>query len=392
MITRTSLLPTFNMHNKRVFVRADLNVPIKNGIITNDYRLQALLPTIKYIQQAGGKIILATHIGRPKNVDPSLSTRALIPWFTSHGYSITFQSDLEQAYTDSFKDFHTILLLENLRFFPGEKNGDSAFAQKLASLGDYYVDDAFGSLHRTDASIVLVPTFFPADKRTIGLLVERELQMLDRLLTPEQPFSLILGGGKVADKIPIINALLPRIHSLLLCTAISNTFVKALGNSIGKSLVDEAALPLCKELVDRAQELGVIVYLPVDYYAAHDSFNGPVITEPIDAQAFPHDAVAISIGPKTVALYAREFMKDHTLFVNGLMGDLNRPETLRGTQLLYAAIGRSPALSVIGGGDSVAAAYQLGDVSQFDYLSTGGGATLAYISGQELPGLSVLNV
>ncbi|MFI5332860.1 MAG: phosphoglycerate kinase [Candidatus Babeliales bacterium] len=390
MIPRTSLLPTFNLHNKRVFVRADLNVPIKQGIISNDYRLQAVLPTLNYIQKAGGKIILATHIGRPHGVDPALSTRILVPWFTQHGYSVHFQPDLDNAYSNSVKDPDTILLLENLRFFPGEQNADTSFAQKLASLGDYYVDDAFGALHRTDASITLTPTFFSPDKRTIGFLVERELQMLDRLLKPEQPLSLILGGGKVADKIPIINALLPRIHALLLCPAISNTFVKALGNPMGKSLIDEAAIPLCKEIMDRAQELGVIVYVPVDYYAARDSFNGPLIPDPIDAHAFPDDAIAINIGPKTVALYAREFMKDHTLFINGLMGDVNRPETLKGTELLYAAIGQSPAFSIIGGGDSVAAAYQLGKASSFDYLSTGGGATLAYISGQELPGLSCI--
>jgi phosphoglycerate kinase len=159
---------------------------------------------------------------------------------------------------------------------------------------------------------------------------------------------------------------------------------------MGKSLVDQEALPLCKDMLAQAQELGVIVQLPIDYYVARNTFNGPIIPEPIDADAFPNDAVAISIGPKTVALYAREFMKDHTLFINGLMGDIGRPETLRGTQLLFTAIGQSPAFSIIGGGDSVAAAYQLSDASLFDHLSTGGGATLAYISGQELPGLSAL--
>lgn len=391
MISPLCLLSNFNLTNKRVLLRADLNVPLKNGTIMNDYRLQAILPTINYIQCAGGKVILATHIGRPTGKDESLTTRLLIPWFVSHGYSVDFQADLTKAYSQSFNDPHTILLLENLRFFSGEKNNDAHFAQQLAKLGDYYVNDAFGTMHRTDASITITPTFFSPENRTIGFLVEHELKILTQLRdNPTQPFSLVLGGGKVADKIPIITALLPHLHALFLCPAISNTFVKAIGKSVGKSVVDEESLPLCKEIIHQAEKLGVMIQFPIDYYIARDSFNGPIVSDPVTADRFPESGVALSIGPETVSLYAKECMKDHTLFINGLMGDIRRPETLRGTQQLFNAIGQSSAFSIIGGGDSVAAVYQLGDASLFSYLSTGGGATLAYISGQPLPGLTVL--
>lgn len=387
----TSLLPTFNLKNKRVLLRADLNVPLRNGVMVNDYRLQALLPTIDYIQQAGAKIILATHIGRPLKSDPTLSTRLLIPWFEQHGYTIHFQPDVTKAHAESLKDFDTILLLENMRFFPGEKNGDLTFAHQLASLGDYYVNDAFGTLHRTDTSVTLTPSLFDPDKRTIGFLVAHEMAMLDHLRSnTQQPFTLVLGGGKVADKIPLIKALLPRLHALLLCPAISNTFVKAMGKPMGKSLIDEKAMPECTHILKEAAELGVMVQLPIDYYIARDTFNGPVITDQVTADAFPDYGVALSIGPKTVMLYAQEFMKDQTIFFNGLMGDLARPETLQGTKALFDALSKSPAKRYIGGGDSVAAAYQLHSASSFDYISTGGGATLAYISGGALPGLAAL--
>ncbi len=387
MITVTSNLKNLTLTNQRVFLRVDLNVPIKNKKIVNDHRLRAIKPTIDLIQEKGGKIILATHIGRPHNHDPNLSTKILIPWFKQQDYKIEYESDFAIAYEKSFKTIDTILLLENMRFFPGEKKADQNFAQQLARLGDYYVNDAFALLHRNDTSITLVPKQFPPSKRTIGLLIEQELIMLNKLLNnPQKPFVLIIGGGKVSDKLPLLYNLLDKVNTILLCPAIVFTFLRALGKSVGKSLVDKSALELCQHLLHKAQKNNVNIMFPIDYQIAHDTFDGPLSI--VEADTIPDNGIGISIGPKTATFFAHEIRSAKTIFFNGLMGTSQRKETLEGVNAIFKAMGQSPGLSIIGGGDSVAAAQLLGVEDKISYLSTGGGATLTHLSEQELPGLT----
>jgi phosphoglycerate kinase len=384
----TSLLPSLSLHNKRVFLRADLNVPLKNGSIIDDYRLQALLPTIDLIQKKGGKIILATHIGRPKGFDGMLSTQHVLPWFKKADYKITYEADLAAAVTKSYHDFDTILLLENMRFFPGEKNHDPLFAQQLADLGDYYVNDAFALLHRADTSITMVPELFAPNHRTIGLLIEKELAMLNNLLeNPAKPFVLILGGGKVADKLPILYSLIDTVDVILLGPAIVCTFLKAHNKPVGKSLVDDTQLESCNQFIVDAHQRNIKIVFPVDYLIAHETFNGSLSYT--NADEFPADAVSVSIGPKTAQIFAQEISRAGTIFFNGLMGTTQRPETLNEVNTLFHAMADSSGTSIVGGGDSVAAAQLLNVANSLDFLSTGGGATLAYLAGEDLPGLSV---
>lgn len=393
----TCHIPAWELHNKRVFLRADLNVPLVNGTIADDYRLRALIPTIQLIQKKGGIILLATHIGRPKTPDPKLSTRLLIPWFAKHGLEVTFAATPQDAQcmlkTVTSKNHEppqkALVLLENLRFFPGEKNRDQNFAQELAALGDFYVNDAFGSLHRTDTSITLVPALFAPEKKSIGLLVEWELLALEPLLvSPKKPYVAVIGGGKVADKLPLLEGLLSKVDALLLCPAIIFTFLKAQGKSVGKSLVDPSALGTCEKLLALAQERHVTIHVPLDYQIAHDTISGPLSY--VDAEAIPDNGIGISVGPKTIAAYTQILNGAHTIFFNAAMGFSSREKTLQGTYALIRAIAQAPGLSIVGGGDSVAAVEKMGLEKKIGYLSTGGGATLAYISGQELPGLSAL--
>lgn len=381
-----SHLNEFNVANKRVFLRSDLNVPMSNGAITNDYRLKQILPTIDLIQKKGGKVILATHIGRPKNHEQNLSTKNLLSWFTERHYSIEFAENLEEAAQKSLQQNGTILLLENLRFWPGEKSDDKQFAQQLANLGDYYVNDAFATLHRHDTSITLVPQLFAPKKRTIGLLIERELHELQYLLTtPEKPFMVIIGGGKVSTKLPLIKNLFDKINIILLCPAIVFTFLKALGKDVGLSLVDNDALEDSKKILSEAQQRNVRVLFPIDYRIALNTFAGELVY--VDAENFPHNGIGISTGPKTRALWTQEIMAAKTLFLNSAMGLTDRPETWHDLYELLKIVAQSSAFTVIGGGDSVAAAQQCGIDTSIDFLSTGGGATLAYLSGEQLPGL-----
>ena len=384
-----SALSTANLSNKRVFVRADLNVPINNdGSISNDHRLTALLPTLEIIKKKGGTIILATHLGRPKKPTPDLSTKLLVPWLEKHGYSVDFQSNLSDAAPVSLHPTSDIILLENLRFFAGEQTGDLDFAQQLALLTDYYVNDAFALLHRSDTSITLLPTLLKPDNRTIGLLIEQELMMLNKLLdSPEKPFVLMIGGCKVIDKIPLIEHMLDKVQTILLGPAIVFTFLHALGKPIGKSLVDENAVELCRAIMRHAKEKKVTLLFPLDYQVAKDTYYGALSY--IETDTLPEWAVGVSIGPKTVQLFSNEIKKSHTFFYNGLMGDLHRPQTLHSIEKLFTVIQDSPGLRIIGGGDSVGAAQLLHESNCFSYLSTGGGATLAYLAKQSLPGLAL---
>jgi len=383
-----STLHNTNLSDKHILLRADLNVPIKNGTIVNDFRMLKLLPTIKTILNNDGNIVLITHIGRPTKPDPSLSTKQLVPWFEKHGYTVTFCPTLEDAQS-KIKEGNRFILLENLRFFPGEQGKDQAFAKKLASLGDYYVNDAFATMHRDDASITLVPQLFPLDQKTIGLLAEQELKKLSMILhNTARPFALIIGGGKVETKIPLLSHLIDKIDMLFLCPAIVFSFLKAQGEPVGKSLINPAALDQCKDMLKAAQERNVSVFFPIDYQIAMNTFEGPLSQVP--ANEIPENGVGISIGSQTVDLFAQEFNKAKTIVYNGLMGDIGRPETIETACALFKAMAHTKAHTIIAGGDSVAAAQECDVLDTIEWCSTGGGATIAYLSGERLPGLTAL--
>jgi phosphoglycerate kinase len=391
LVHLVSALHAADLNGLRVLLRADLNVPTHNGRITSDHRLAAVLPTIKLIRKKGGHIILATHMGRPKKSDPAFSTRILVPWFEQHGLKVTFEPDLERAQELSKKPCGDILLLENLRFFPGEQEKNPTFAQSLANLADYYVNDAFGLLHRNDASITDVPALFARNKRTIGLLIEQELMSLNSLLEePQHPFVLILGGAKIKDKLPLLQAFLPVVDTILLCPASVFTFLKAQGKPVGKSLVDDTLLDASRQILAQAHKQDVRVLFPVDYQIAQETFDGTASF--IDSTNIPNNAVGVSIGPKTEVLFAQEIEQAHSIFFNGVVGNERKPATLHGMTSLLQAMADSEAFTVLGGGDSVAIAQELGFADEMDYCSTGGGATLTYLSGQPLPGLKMFIV
>jgi phosphoglycerate kinase len=384
-----SLLPEMHLENQRVIIRADLNVPLNGSHILDDYRLASLLPTLNLLLEKKGKIVLMSHIGRPKNNAPQLSTQILVPWFKRRGYEVEFAATPEIAYEKSLEKNNSIILLENLRFFPGEKLQDPQFAQSLARLGEYYVNDAFATMHRTDSSIYITPTYFPKEKRTFGLLVEKELKMLNKLMSrPKEGFILILGGGKVVDKLPLISHMLDKADTILLCPAIVFSFAAAMGKEVGKSLIDEQAFEMCRATIAQAHEHSVELIMPSDYQVAQDSLQGPL--QIVEAQHFGTQNFGISIGPKTIEEYCAIIKSANTIFFNAAMGFPSRQATMVGTYEILNAIAQSSAFSIIGGGDSVSAAQTIKIESKVDYLSTGGGATLTYLSGQKLPGLTIL--
>jgi phosphoglycerate kinase len=385
-----SKLREWNLEHKHILLRADLNVPLHNDSITNDYRLKQVQKTINYILNDNGIVILASHLGRPKGLEQEYSLQQLMPWFIDQGYEIQFSSTLEQAH----KDLETmkapqILLLENLRFFKGEQTADHQFAKTLADLADYYVNDAFGTMHRTDTSITLVPHYFAANRRTIGFLVEHELHMLNPLLTqPEHPFILALGGGKVHEKIKLMRNLINQVDSILICPALSFSFMYALGLPTGKSLIDKTSVQLCRDILATAQQHNITVILPIDYQVADKTKDGPL--KYTKTEEIAEHEVGISIGPKTEQLFTTTISHAHTIFYNGLMGFRERPETLKGVHAVLSAMSKSNAYTVIGGGDTVGAAEYLGFAPYMSFCSTGGGATITYLSGEKLPGIEAL--
>jgi phosphoglycerate kinase len=381
-----SQLPEWNITHKKIFLRADLNVPLNQSIISNDFRLTSILPTLNYLLEKNNMVILATHIGDPKTNDQSLSTKLLIPWFKQKGYSITFAPDILCAATHPVKPNH-IVLLENLRFFPGEKNGDPFFAKELANTADYYVNDAFGTIHRNDCSITLLPYEFTENKRTIGFLIEKELCTLDTLThNPQKPFVTLLGGKKIEDKIPLIQGLLKTVDTILLCPALCFSFLKACGKTVGKSLINNELLSLCTDIMHKAEDNNKKIVLPLDYLVADKTVDGKLSY--VDANNFPLDGIGITIGPKTVQLFKKEIDTSHTFFVNCAMGFNEKPETLISSTQLFSDISYTNKVSIAAGGDTIERLSDAHVLSQFTHVSTGGGAALSYLSGKQLPGLN----
>jgi len=379
-----SIINKLNLKNKRIFLRVDLNVPIVDNKIVCDHKYTAVLPAIKLLLSKGAKIIVATHIERPEK--RKISAKTLLPLFTK--YKTKFQSDLDLAIEASSKDDYEILLIENLRFFMGEQTESKDFAKKLAQLGDYYVNDAFGVLHRKDTSVTLLPKLFGKEKSFLGPLVQHELERLNKLIhNPQRPYIFVIGGKKIHYKLPLIEKMLDKVDAILLCPAMSFTFAKKLGKNIGKSLVDDTLLPLIPTILKKAKKRGVTVVFPIDYQVAKDSFDGPVSY--IKTDDIPNDYVGVSIGEKTEQLFSDEIKKGKTVFFNGAFGNFNNPETLHGMKKVFKAMEYARIFSVIAGGDSVSYAYKLGIAKKIDHLSTGGGASLTYVSGGKLPGLDV---
>lgn len=358
--------------------------------IANDYRLQAILPTLEFIKKRGGTIVLVTHIGRPQKADPKLSTKILQPWFEKYGFTVDFAPDIQSAYKKSLEKKADITLLENIRFFPEEKSQDRLFARELARLGDFYVNDAFATLHRDDTSVTLVAEEFDSDHKTIGLLVEKEIKKLSSLLHEklQRPFVVIVGGGKPETKIPLISAFLNYADIIAICPALVFTFNKALGKEVGKSLVDDTLLDTAKSIIKKANSTQVELIFPTDYQILQ-SMQSPITT--VTQENFPKDGIGISLGPKSLLHVQQSIKQAGTIFFNCAMGLSERKDTQKNSIILLQTIAESSAYSIVAGGNSVELAFQTGLADKIGYLSTGGGATLQFLATGELPGLRYLS-
>ncbi len=384
-----------SLTGKRVLVREDFNVPLDaERNITDDKRITATLPTIRALLEKNAKIILCSHLGRPKGeVKPEFSLAPvakrlgeLLP-----GVKITFASDCvgapAQEAVANMKDGE-IVLLENLRFHKEEEKNDPAFAKELASLADVFVLDAFGTSHRAHASTAGVAAYIPA---VAGYLLKKELDFIGGALEhAERPFVAILGGAKVSDKIGVIKNLLTKCDCLVIGGGMANTFIKAQGHSVGTSLVDEGSLDLANELVAEAKERGVKMLLPVDFVVA-DKFDNDAAKKTVKADAIPEGWMCLDIGPETSALYAEEIKKAKTVVWNGPMGVFEMPNFAVGTKAVAQACAECEGVTIIGGGDSASAIKKLGFADKVSHISTGGGASLEFLEGKELPGVAALN-
>lgn len=379
--------PTFQSWNcagQRILLRADLNVPLAGNIIKGDRRLQAIKPTLNYLLAKNTQIILLTHLGRPKKQDPALSTRHLVTWFENEGYTIFFATSIPEAQQMAMSP-QTIILVENVRFFPGEKQCDPSFAQQLATLAPWYVNDAFGTLHRTDTSMTLLAEQYKKSHRSIGFLIEKELNILNNLMQkPNHPVCFVLGGGKVTDKIPLIKNLCLFADTIILCPAIVFTFLKATNKPVGQSLIDKNAFSQALSALDKAKNTNTTIVFPSDYQVAMGQIHGPLSY--VEATNIPQNSIGISIGPKTIRAIQEIFSTSRTIFYNGMMGFSDREETLTGLKAILNAMSTSSATTIVAGGDSIATVDQL-KLTRITHCMTGGGSTLTYLSGKPLPGL-----
>jgi phosphoglycerate kinase len=343
-----NIQPTFQnwqCDGSKILLRADLNVPLVNGTIIDDRRLTALLPTLDFLLGKKAMVLIATHIGRPESADPALSTRNLVSWFTAKNYQITFVDSIEKAQQAPIKP-GTILLLENLRFDPREKGSDNAFATELKKLADWYVLDAFGALHRTDSSLALLAQQYDTAHRSIGFLIEKEIGILNKLLVnPEHPSCFIIGGGKVDDKLPLIKQLFGIADTIIVCPAIAFTFLKAMAQPVGVSLVDDKLLEQAREIITQADKQSIQLLFPVDYQIAQNDKNGPLSY--VTAADFPANGFGMSIGPKTVEIIRGIIAQSKTVFYNGAMGFPERIETLAGIDAIITAMAQSHATTIV---------------------------------------------
>ena len=386
------------LSGKKVLLRCDFNVPQDKttGEITSDKRIVAALPTIRYLLDHGAAVIACSHLGKPKGTwKESLTLAPVAKRLTELlGMDVLFAKDIvgEDAKTKAAAlQPGQLLLLENLRFDPREEKNDPEFAKELASMAELYVSDAFGTVHRAHASTAGVAAYLPA---YAGLLIEKELSVMGKALEdPKRPFVAILGGAKVSDKIGVINNLLEKVDTLIIGGGMAYTFVKAQGYEVGKSLCDDSKLDYCKEMMAKAKEKGVKLLLPVDAVCIKDfpdPIDAPVETTVVPVTAIPADMEGCDIGPETMKLFADAVKASKTVVWNGPMGVFENPTLAAGTLAVAKAMAESDATTVIGGGDSAAAVQQMGLGDKMTHISTGGGASLEYLEGKELPGIAVI--
>ena len=390
-----------NVKGLRVLCRCDFNVPLKDGKITDENRLVAALPTIKKLVADGGKVILCSHLGKVKTEeDKKTKTLAPVAARLSEllGQEVKFAADPEvvgpnaKAAVEAMKD-GDVILLENTRFRAEETKNGEAFSKELASLCDVFVNDAFGTAHRAHCSNVGVASL--VDTAVVGYLMQKEIDFLGNAVeNPVRPFVAILGGAKVADKLNVISNLLEKSDTLIIGGGMAFTFLKAQGYEIGTSLVDETKIDYCKEMIEKANKLGKKLLLPVDTVAA-DAFPNPIDAEiPVEVYAvedMPANKAGFDIGPKTAELYAEAVRTAKTVVWNGPMGIFENPVLAKGTIAVAKALAETDATTIIGGGDSAAAVNQLGFGDKMTHISTGGGASLEFLEGKELPGVAAAN-
>lgn len=389
-----------NVKGKRVLVRCDFNVPLKEGKITDENRLVAALPTIKKLIADGGKVILCSHLGKPKGEPkPELSLAPVAVRLSELlGQEVKFAADPEvvgpnaKAAIEAMKDGE-VVLLENTRYRAEETKNGEAFSKDLASLCDVYVDDAFGTAHRAHCSNVGVTQY--VDTAVVGYLMQKEIDFLGNAVdNPVRPFVAILGGAKVADKLNVISNLLEKCDTLIIGGGMAFTFLKAQGKEIGKSLVDDTKLDYCREMVEKAAKLGKKLLLPVDAAVAAsfpDPIDAPIEVQNVSVDAIPADTMGLDIGPETAKLYADTVKSAKTVVWNGPMGVFENPTLAQGTIAVAKALADTEATTIIGGGDSAAAVNQLGFGDKMTHISTGGGASLEFLEGKELPGVAAAN-
>ncbi|MET4636991.1 phosphoglycerate kinase [Mycetocola sp. 2940] len=386
----------------RIVVRCDLNVPLQDGVITDDGRVRASLPTLKTLLDAGARVVVVSHLGRPEGAPDARYSLAPVAKRLSEllGSDVSFASDTvgadAQKVVGALGDGQ-VAVLENLRFNPGETSKDeadrTAFAEKLASFGDAFVSDGFGVVHRKQASVYELPKLLPS---AAGLLISTELEVLDRLTeSPERPYTVVLGGSKVSDKLGVIGHLLPRVNTLLIGGGMLFTFLAAQGHKVGSSLLEEDQLDTVRGYLAEAEKLGVDIVLPTDVVvAAAFSADAEHVVQPADAiekTPFGASGLGLDIGPDTSARFADIIRSSKTVFWNGPMGVFELAPFAAGTQAVAQALTDVDGLSVVGGGDSAAAVRALGfDDDQFGHISTGGGASLEFLEGKRLPGLEIL--
>ncbi len=412
-----------NVKGKKCLVRVDLNVPMKGGVITDENRINGALPTIKYLMEQGAKVILCSHLGRPYNIfndkikklkpEDEAKSREELDAMTLKkcslapvaarlnellGGKVTFATDVigESAKNAvaNLKDGE-VVLLENLRFHQEETKNDEAFCKALAEFCEVYVNDAFGTAHRAHASTAGIAQYGLCEEAVAGFLIGKELDVMGGALeTPVRPFVAILGGAKVSDKIGVINNLLEKVDTLIIGGGMAYTFFKAKGYSVGTSLCELEKVDLAKELIAKAEAKGVNMLLPIDTVVASEFPNpidGEIAVETVPSDAIPEDKMGLDIGEKTRELFANAVKSAKTVIWNGPMGVFENPTLAKGTIAVASALAETDATTIIGGGDSAAAVKQLGYADKMTHISTGGGASLEFLEGLELPGVACLN-
>ncbi|WKA55959.1 phosphoglycerate kinase [Planococcus shixiaomingii] len=391
-MTKKMTMKDVDLKGKRVFCRVDFNVPMSAGQVTDDTRIRAALPTIQYLIENGAKVILASHLGRPKgtvNEDMRLAAAAAKLSELLHKEVKSLDESIGEKVEQEIASMNEgdVILLENVRFHAGEEKNDDELAQAFADLADVFVNDAFGAAHRAHASTAGIAKYLPS---VSGLLLEKELDVLGKALSePDRPFTAIIGGAKVKDKIGVIDNLLEKVDNLLIGGGLSYTFLKAQGMEIGTSLLEEDKMDLALSFIKKAEEKGVKLYLPIDVVIAKE-FSNDTETKSVKIDEIPSDWMGLDIGPETTKLYADVIADSKLILWNGPMGVFEMTSYENGTKSVAEAMAKTSAYTIIGGGDSAAAVEQFHVAEKMDHISTGGGASLEFMEGKELPGVTAL--